>query len=118
MDDLFLLAQVLSTYNGPLQVLHMNQSFQVMIRSSWTKYQSYSIESSFQEVELDVVPSALCENLGEDLSVVVERETCAGKRVRRGVNRFLARRTEQDLVFEDLKGKEGACIGHLCQDTY
>ena len=65
-----------------------------------------------------MVPSALCENLGEDLSVVVERETCAGKRVRRGVNRFLARRTEQDLVFEDLKGKEGACIGHLCQDMY
>ena len=89
-----------------------------MIRSSWTKYQSYSIESSFQEVELDVVPSALCENLGSDLSVVVERETCAGKRVQRGVNRFLARRTEQDLVFEDLKGKEGACIGHLCQDMY
>ena len=54
------------------------------------------------------MPSALCANLGSDLSVVVERETCAGKKVQRGVNRFLARRTEQDLVFEDLRGKEGA----------
>ena len=65
-----------------------------------------------------MVPSTLCANLGSELSVVVERETCAGKRVLRGVNRFLARRTEQDLVFEDLRGKEGALIDHLWSDTY
>ena len=39
------------------------------------------------------------------LQVVVDREMCAGKKVQLGVNRFVARKTEEDLVFEDYEGK-------------
>ena len=55
-----------------------------------------------------MLPEALCERLGKDLSVVVDRETCAGKKVLLGVNRFLAKKTDKDIVFEDFKGK-GMC---------
>ena len=66
------------------------------------------LPNSVQEVQLDVLPAALCERLGKDLSVVVDRETCAGKKVLLGVNRFLAKKTDKDIVFEDFKGK-GIC---------
>ena len=45
------------------------------------------LHNSVQEVQLDVLPVALCERLGGAMSVVVDREMCAGKKVLLGVNR-------------------------------
>ena len=58
-----------------------------------------------------MIPPALCEKLNKNLSVVIERETCAGKKVLLGVNRFLAKKTEKDFVFEDFKGQ--GCVQGL-----